>query len=314
MFLTWPWGRTQIKQQDKKNKFDQQISELQISEAPTLMPSSSIGDAIELLQKAAMAKAVVLENDNLVGVVNEHDLVCKIFIENDDYHEASVSELMTEAPPMLNSQDTLRSAIALCAEKEVRDIPVQFEHGYKLLSNKDILQAIINIFPGFLEKFEPLINRMTTTQLIQNESDEYFDEDNRHEGAVLFTPISRIIAKDIVKMDVSVNMAQIFQVMRIRSCSVIVLTEYDTSIRGIITERDILARVLGGSVNLTELSVVDYMTPNPHRVTGNHFLAHAVANMFCFGYRNILVVDSDDYPVAVISFIDIMRFLLRAIS
>lgn len=66
-----------------------------------------------------------------------------------------------------------------------------------------------------------------------------------------------------------------------------------------------------GKIRLDEgpVPVKDFMTRNPHTLLSKHFIAYAINNMFTFHYRNIVVVDEDRVPVAVVGLLDIFKYL-----
>jgi CBS domain-containing protein len=85
--------------------------------------------------------------------------------------------------------------------------------------------------------------------------------------------------------------------------------EYETSIRGIITERDLLFKVYDQPGVSAESPVREFMTASPHLLLSKHYLAHAINNMFHFGYRNTIVVNEDRYPESIVTLLEIFKFM-----
>ena len=91
-----------------------------------------------------------------------------------------------------------------------------------------------------------------------------------------------------------------------------VLTEYETNIKGIITERDFLNKVLGKvDLNLKTSSpnIKQFMTPNPECLLSRHILSYAINNMLSGGYRNVVVVNEDRQPESILSMLDIFKYI-----
>ncbi|MDD0853093.1 CBS domain-containing protein [Halobacteriovorax sp. GB3] len=76
---------------------------------------------------------------------------------------------------------------------------------------------------------------------------------------------------------------------------------------GIITERDLLMKVMGKGVDLSD-QVSNYMTANPKTVAANESLIVALSLMSREGFRHLPVVNLDKKPIGIISIRDIMSY------
>lgn len=77
---------------------------------------------------------------------------------------------------------------------------------------------------------------------------------------------------------------------------------------GILTERDILKKVIG-QLDL-DSPVGEIMTPNPETVGMDDGIAYALNKMHIGGYRHIPVLDRQDRPVGVVSMRDVVKFIV----
>ena len=91
-------------------------------------------------------------------------------------------------------------------------------------------------------------------------------------------------------------------------CLVVVNTE--GKISGIMTERDLLFKVAGTSVDLDHSPVAAIMTPHPECLSVNDTLAYALYKMGHGGYRHIPLVDLEKRPSGILSVRDIMQYIL----
>ena len=89
----------------------------------------------------------------------------------------------------------------------------------------------------------------------------------------------------------------------------LLIMEYETKILGIVTERDLLLKYFGKISFGENRSVKEFMTANPHLLLHRHYLAHAINNMFKFKYRNIIVVNEDKFPIALVSLLEVFRYI-----
>jgi CBS domain-containing protein len=89
-----------------------------------------------------------------------------------------------------------------------------------------------------------------------------------------------------------------------------VLVCNDRRLVGILTERDLMRRVLAAGKPLT-LPVNDCMTPNPVSVHTKDPISTAVRRMDEGGYRHLPVVDEGGRPVGVLSVKRIVHYLVE---
>lgn len=66
----------------------------------------------------------------------------------------------------------------------------------------------------------------------------------------------------------------------------------DKRLVGIMTERDVLMKVVARDVNYDE-PVDNFMTPNPRTMTSSQTIGEAIALMNSEGFRNIPIVDAE---------------------
>jgi CBS domain-containing protein len=85
----------------------------------------------------------------------------------------------------------------------------------------------------------------------------------------------------------------------------------DRRLVGILTERDIFGRIVGGDVDL-EQPVETMMTTKPHHLHLEETVRDAIALMQTGRYRNVPLLDDDDHLVGVVRPQDILKYLAEA--
>lgn len=100
-------------------------------------------------------------------------------------------------------------------------------------------------------------------------------------------------------------------VMLERNIGALLIVEAGGRLLGILSERDLLAKVAGLHEAYAELPVGQFMTPRPEVVTGDDCLAFALHKMDIGGYRHLPVVGADGRPTGVISVRDLFRHITR---
>lgn len=89
------------------------------------------------------------------------------------------------------------------------------------------------------------------------------------------------------------------------------LVTQDGFLVGILTERDILYKVLGRQVDLGA-RVDEFMTPRPDTLTPDDTVGEALALTDRGGYRHVPLVDGEGRPVALLRQQDVIAYLAEA--
>jgi CBS domain-containing protein len=78
---------------------------------------------------------------------------------------------------------------------------------------------------------------------------------------------------------------------------------------GILTERDLLMRIIGTNTDISKTKVEEVMTPSPEVLLPDDVLAFALNYMHLGGYRHVPVVDEHQRPVGVLSVKNVVDYL-----
>jgi CBS domain-containing protein len=89
------------------------------------------------------------------------------------------------------------------------------------------------------------------------------------------------------------------------------VTNADGRLAGVLTERDIFGRIVGGDVDL-EQPVETMMTTNPHHLHLDETVRDAIDLMQTGRYRNVPLLDDGDQLIGVVRPQDILKYLAEA--
>jgi CBS domain-containing protein len=89
------------------------------------------------------------------------------------------------------------------------------------------------------------------------------------------------------------------------------VTDAEGRLTGVLTERDIFGRIVGGDVDLA-LPVETMMTTNPHHLHLEETVRDAIELMQTGRFRNVPLLDDEDHLVGVVRPQDILKFLAEA--
>ncbi|MBT3583885.1 MAG: CBS domain-containing protein [Halobacteriovoraceae bacterium] len=299
------------------SKFEKKLSDLNLNKPIAIAPDDKLLDVLAIMQKNRIGSLMVTEGDKLVGILSERDLLLRVVGVVDNWRESTAGEVMTVNPMGLRSDERVLSCLKIMAKKEFRHLPVLDEQGKlsHVLSINDILHFVVDLFPNLVEKFGTKVDWDVHAVEIYGENFSFGqDVENKHrmDSSIFLSPLSKAINpnKKMLKMDVSSSCQEVLQQMRESKRGVVILTKFETEISGIITERDFLFKIFGKfNLKTDQLAAKDFMTPNPHTLLTKHIFAYAINNMFTFRYRNIIIVNEDEFPIALISLLDIFKYL-----
>lgn len=103
----------------------------------TIGRKETVFDAIAQMSHANVGCLIVLENNNIVGIITERDYLRKIALENRSSRSTSVEEIMTSPVMHARERHTIDKGLGLMTEKRCRHLPV--------LNDKDELVGLVSI-------------------------------------------------------------------------------------------------------------------------------------------------------------------------
>src|SRR3972149_2323009 len=109
------------------------------------------------------------------------------------------------------------------------------------------------------------------------------------------------------------KLAEAVKLMQQHSVGAVMIQEGERLI-GILSERDILKKVLGTDVNLNEVTVEKYMTRNPEVLKLDDVIAYAIHTMHLGGFRHVPLVDNEYRPVGIVSVKDVNDYIVSFIA
>jgi len=120
-------------------------------------------------------------------------------------------------------------------------------------------------------------------------------------------PISHLNPRDAVTVPITTSLEAAIKEMTKNKIGCLLVGE-GQRLDGVITERDILFKVLGKIQDLARETVAVIMTPNPVTLNNDDSLAFALNKMSLAGFRH-LPIRREGKPIGIISVRDILRHL-----
>lgn len=129
------------------------------------------------------------------------------------------------------------------------------------------------------------------------------------ESALLSETLDNVTAQPPLVVEADATLAETIGRMReaSRGCALVI----DAGrLVGIFTERDVLMRVVGRSIDFERTGIRGYMTRDPVTLPSDSSVAFVLNRMLIEGFRHVPLVDEQGRPTAVVS----MRLLIEYLS
>ena len=118
--------------------------------------------------------------------------------------------------------------------------------------------------------------------------------------------IAEIMVKDPVRVSPDTSVGEIARLMRDKSISSVILVKGDQAV-GIVTERDLVRRVLASGRDPTVTKALDICTRPVATTSDSADLELAVDIMNSYNIRRLVIVDRDSKVVGIVTTDDIWR-------
>lgn len=125
----------------------------------SLTPQTSIEDAVKLLAEKNIGALLVVEEEQVVGIISERDIARALFLSGRASPQTPVGEIMTRKVLYVRPEQTIEECMALMTDKRLRHLPV-FERDrlIGLISIGDVVKYLIDDREFMIEQ---LVNYIT---------------------------------------------------------------------------------------------------------------------------------------------------------
>jgi CBS domain-containing protein len=110
-----------------------------------ISPHATILEALRLMAEKDVGALVVVEDDQIVGIISERDYARKIALRGKSSVNTPIKEIMTDKVYYVNPKTTVQECLALITQQSIRHLPV-LENGklVGLISIGDVVKSIID--------------------------------------------------------------------------------------------------------------------------------------------------------------------------
>jgi len=121
-------------------------------------------------------------------------------------------------------------------------------------------------------------------------------------AATFKTQIEEISMPKVICVEENSSIKSVIELMQSKKIGSVVVTNLG-ELSGIVTERDILMKVICLIDDLENTPVTKIMTSDPQSLRKEDEIAYILNNMHVGGYRHIPIVNENDEPVSMISIV-----------
>ena len=125
----------------------------------SIAEGASVLDAIKIMAERSIGSLLVMDGDELMGIVTERDYARKVIVKGRSSKSTQVGEIMTVDVCTASIDQTVNDCMTIMTERRIRHLPV-VENGkvVGLISIGDLVQAIISDQQEAIEQLEQYIS------------------------------------------------------------------------------------------------------------------------------------------------------------
>ena len=114
------------------------------SDVWSVTPTQTVLEAVQLLSEKEVGALLVMQGEQLKGIVTERDYARKIILEGRSSKETPVKDVMTRSVLCVDPGTTIQECMALMTDKRARHLPVlDHKKVVGVVSIGDLVKAII---------------------------------------------------------------------------------------------------------------------------------------------------------------------------
>lgn len=111
----------------------------------SISPDATVFQALELMSQKEVGALLVMENNNLVGILSERDYARKVILQGKSSKDLPVREIMSSRVIYVTRDHSVEDCMALMINKRIRHLPVmEGDNLAGVISIGDVVKAVID--------------------------------------------------------------------------------------------------------------------------------------------------------------------------
>ena len=111
----------------------------------SISPEATVFEAIEMMEAKNVGALLVMEREQVVGIISERDYARKVFLKGKSSKDTQVREIMSYPVICVPPELTVERTMTILTEKRIRHLPVVIgEKVVGVVSIGDVVRAMID--------------------------------------------------------------------------------------------------------------------------------------------------------------------------
>jgi CBS domain-containing protein len=125
----------------------------------SIAPDATVFEAIQMMDAKNVGALLVLQSEEVVGIISERDYTRKVFLKGKRSRETKVEEIMSKNVTVTSSNEPVDNCMRLMTERRIRHLPVVDDGKLRgVLSIGDVVKHIISTQSATIEHLESYIH------------------------------------------------------------------------------------------------------------------------------------------------------------
>ena len=232
-----------------------EVRDVMSTNVTSIPPDQTVARAAKMMAQNSISCIVVVDDGKVEGILTETDFLKRVASRDGDFDKRRVAEIMSSPVESGSSNLSVLEAAKLMEEMHVKRLPV-LEDGR-------------------------LVGIVTQTDLVRTLT-----------SYCVWRDVAEIMSKDVAGVQKEATVAEAAEVMTSRNISCVVAFEGDEP-AGILTERDLLGRVVAGRKDATRTTVEEVMSSPVISVPSTHSVFSTSRIMEAKNVRRLVVMDNE---------------------
>ncbi len=123
-------------------------------------PDTCVIDAVKKMAKMKCGALIVLQEDDIKGVITEQDFTRRVLLQDLDTAKTTVQEVMSSGVSVIEPKNTVTEGMAIMTEKRIRHLPVVDSNNalIGIISIGDLVKEVIAEQEALIDQLEQYIH------------------------------------------------------------------------------------------------------------------------------------------------------------
>jgi len=252
-----------------------EVKDVMSTDVLTISPGAMAVSAATSMSANNVSCIVVVDKDSVVGIATERDFLAKISGKNMDWNRAAVADIMSHPVESVPPDLSVFDASAIMEARHIKRLPVKAgERLVGIVTQTDLTRALTSYF--------------------------------------VWKDVSAIMSTDVATIQAQSTVQQAAGIMHSHNISCIVALAGD-QVKGILTERDLLKRVVVPQKEVGSVRVEEVMSCPVTTIHPDYSIFGAFKTMDKMHVRRLVVLE-DDRLSGVVTQTDIFRAMKKKLE